>query len=40
MTVYGVKGGTTLTEEKEVLGERPIPEPIYPPQIPQGQTWH
>jgi hypothetical protein len=29
-SVWGI-GGTMLTAESEVLGEKPVPVPLYPP---------
>jgi hypothetical protein len=29
-------GGMTLTGKTEELGEKPVPEPFFPPKIPYG----
>ena len=33
-------GGMTLTGKTEVLGEKLVPVPLCPPQIPHGLTWN
>jgi hypothetical protein len=32
-------GGITLTGENQVLGEKPVPVPLRPPQISHGLNW-
>ena len=29
-----------VTGKTDVLGEKPVPVPLFPPQIPQGMTWN
>jgi len=31
-------GGAVLTGEK-VIGDKPVPVPLHPPQIPHGLVW-
>jgi hypothetical protein len=36
--VYSIDG-MTLTEEKKLLAQNPVPAPFCPPKIPRGLAW-